>query len=84
MSTTPTIMESGEERFDYGDGLIAYQRACEREGCDRGLIYYPVRNCGACSGSGWKVRWFRVVDGREVQVGGPYSEVPSVDPEDEA
>jgi hypothetical protein len=38
MSTTPTITESGEERFDYGDGLIAYQRDC--------CVDYPVRVCG--------------------------------------
>ena len=76
MSTTPTNAEPGEERFDYGDGLIAYQRTCEREGCDRGLIYSPVRNCGACNGWGWKARWFRVVDGREIQVSGPFSVVP--------
>lgn len=84
MSTTPTITESGEERFDYGDGLIAYQRPCEAVVCDRGLIYSPVRNCGACSGSGWHVRWFRVVNGVEVRIGSPSAEVPNDDREDES
>ena len=84
MTTTPTITESGEERFDYGDGLIGYQRACEAEGCDRGLIYSPVRKCGACGGWGWKVRWFRVVGDREVQVSSPFSVVPGEAEEAEA
>lgn len=45
-----------EERFDYGD-TVAYQRPCDAEGCDRGLLLAPARFCGRCGGSGYLVRW---------------------------
>ena len=47
----------GEERFDYGDGLVAYQRRCLE--CDAGLLVAPARWCPACGGSGYRVRWLR-------------------------
>lgn len=35
---------------------IHLQRRCEAEGCDKGLVYAPVRDCGKCRGSGFIVR----------------------------
>lgn len=48
-----------EERFDYGEGLIAYQRRCPAAGCEGGLLLSPVRFCPECGGSGYLVRWER-------------------------
>lgn len=44
-----------EERFEYGDGLVAYQRPCP--GCDKGLLLRPARFHGECGGTGFLVRW---------------------------
>lgn len=67
----PVQMPSGETRYDYGDGLLAYQRPCTH-GCDRGLIYSPVRFCVPCGGTGWQNRWVRVdAEGKEIEVSGP-------------
>lgn len=40
------VWENGDE--------VTLQRVCEK--CDKGLLHTPVRNCGACSGSGFKTR----------------------------
>ena len=78
----PTLTESGEERWDYGDGLVAYQRPCSA-GCDRGLVYpqgQPCRFCSPCSGSGLQVRWVRVDGaGREIEVSSPNAPLPHDD-----
>jgi hypothetical protein len=46
------------------------------------LLYYPVRFCGSCGGTGWKVRWVRDVCGVEIKVAGPYSEIAWTDVSD--
>lgn len=48
--------------WEYDDHIVL-QRDCDAEGCDRGLLYAPVRNCSACRGSGYRTRSFPV--GRE-------------------
>lgn len=78
----PTITAAGAERWDYGDGLIAYQRACDA-GCDSGLVYpegQPCRFCGPCGGSGKQVRWVRLNGaGAEVEVAYPDAPIPHDD-----
>jgi hypothetical protein len=44
-----------ETRHDYGDGTVAFQRACPD--CDRGLLVAPARFCQRCEGSGYLVPW---------------------------
>lgn len=56
-------MPDTEQRFDYGGGLVAYQRPCDA-GCDEGLLFAPARFCPTCRGDGRLVRWER--DGRTV------------------
>ena len=46
--------------WEYDDQIVL-QRTCDGAGCDKGLIYYPARNCPACQGSGLKTRTFQQV-----------------------
>ena len=62
ISQVPSKTEPGPDGFlwqlwEYDD-QITLQRACDAEGCDKGLLYTPVRNCSACQGSGYKTRAF--------------------------
>lgn len=42
----------------FEDGKIILQRACDADGCEQGLLYYPARFCNACRGTGLVDRTF--------------------------
>lgn len=46
--------------WEYGGGEIRLQRRCDAKGCDKGLLYTPVRNCSRCQGSGFLTRMFKL------------------------
>lgn len=50
--------ETAWEGFD--EKHVIFQRDCPD--CDKGLIYEPVRFCGACGGSGFLTRTLPVID----------------------
>jgi hypothetical protein len=46
----------GETAYEWYDDKIVFQRDCDG-GCDRGLIFAPVRDCPKCGGSGYLMRF---------------------------
>lgn len=47
--------------WEYEDlGEIHLQRACDAEGCEKGLLLAPARFCPKCSGRGLLVREFKL------------------------
>lgn len=42
------------EGFENGQAIL--QTPCDEPGCDKGLIYSPVRNCPRCGGAGYLTR----------------------------
>jgi hypothetical protein len=39
---------------------ITLQRVCDAVDCDKGMLYAPARFCGACQGSGFRTRTFKL------------------------
>lgn len=59
-------LEPGETAWEgFGPHEVIIQKACEAEGCVKGLLYYPARFCPVCAGSG--------LVGRTMMRGSPYS-----------
>lgn len=56
-SPSGAIITKGWDRYDYGGGSYAFQRACAAPACDRGMLYAPARFCPACGGTGFEVVW---------------------------
>lgn len=58
--TDPAIValaEPGETPWEApGEGFAWMQRECDGNGCDKGLLYAPVRFCCKCGGDGYLVR----------------------------
>lgn len=59
-----TIPDLGPDGFLWqlweNDDEITLQRRCDVKSCEKGILHTPARFCGACQGSGFKIRKFKL------------------------
>ena len=48
--------------WEYDADVIMLQRLCDVEGCEKGLLHTPARNCSRCQGSGFLTRRFKLYE----------------------